>query len=155
MKFSKIKLGRQGNFFLGLILIYFLFFGYITSEYLRDIWGVIHVGDRLIFLHQILFDSSTFFSFIILFGIMFFIALREPFFEYAVRNSIWYIPAILIMSWFWYWVLYGFNPAVFYMYFIQIEGYLTILSLLCINLFAAILASIINEKRKELRALEY
>ena len=86
---------------------------------------------------------------------MFFIAIRESFYEYAIRNSIWYIPAIIIMSWLWYWILYGFDPTVFYIYFIQIEGYLTILSLLCINLFAAILASFISEKRKELRALEY
>lgn len=155
MKFSKIKIGRQGNFFLGLILIYFLFFGYITNQYIQDIWGVIHIGYKLIFLYQILFDPTTFWSFIILFGIIFLISLRESFFEYAIRNSIWYIPAILIMSWFWYWILNGFDPTVFYIYFIRFEGYLTILSLLCINLSAAVLASIINERRKEIRALEY
>lgn len=155
MKFSRIKLGRQGNFILGVFLIYFLFFGFICSSFIRDLFGQTNIGDQLIFLYQILFNPSTFFSFIILFGIMFFVALRESFYEYAIRNSIWYIPVIMIMSWFWYWILYGFDPTVFYIYFIQIEGYLTILSLLCINLFAAILASFLTEKRKELRALEY
>ena len=55
------------------------------------------------------------------------------------------------MSWFWYWILFGFDAIVFVIYFIRIEGYLTILSILCINLLAAISASIINEKRREVR----
>jgi hypothetical protein len=155
MKFSRIKLGRQGNFILGLLLIYFLFFGYICNLFPRDLAGVLTIGDQLLFLYQILFNPRTILSFFILFGIMFFIALRESFFEYAIRNSIWYIPAIMIISWFWYWFIYGFDATVFYIYFIQIEGYLTILTLLGINLLAAILASIINEKRKEIRDLKY
>ncbi|MCK4285376.1 MAG: hypothetical protein KAX18_04205 [Candidatus Lokiarchaeota archaeon] len=154
MKFSRIKIARQGNFILGLFLIYFLFFGFICLNFIRDLYGQVDIGDRLLFLNQILFNPNTYWSFIILFGIMFFVASRESFYEYAIRNSIWYVPAIMIMSWFWYWILYGFDPTVIYIYFIQIEGYLTILSLLCINLFAVILASSITEKRKELRTLE-
>jgi len=79
---------------------------------------------------------------------MFFVAFRESFYEYAIRNSIWYVPAIIIISWIWYWILYGFDASVFYIYFIRVEGYITILTLLCTNLFAAILASVTNEKRK-------
>lgn len=155
MKFSRIKLGRQGNFILGLFLIYFLFFGFLSSFFPRTMSGQMTIGIRLIFFYQILFNPSTFGSFIILFGIMFFIGYRESFFEYAIRNSIWYVPAIMIMSWFWYWIIYGFDPTVFYIYFIQIEGYLTILSILFINLIATFLASSFTEKRKELRAIEY
>ena len=160
MKFSKIQLGRQGNFILGLLLLYFLLFGYISNAYPRyldvDIDQTIHstVGLKLIFLYQIFFSPRTFWSFIILFAIIFFVALREPFYEYAIRNSIWYIPAILIMSWIWYWILYGFDPTVFYIYFIRVEGYITILTLLGTNLSAAILASVINEKRKLMREIE-
>ena len=149
MKFSRIKVGRQGNFILGLFLIYFLFFGYIANTFERAI------GEELLFLYQILFDVQTFWATIILFGIMFFVALRESFYEYAIRNSIWYIPGIIIMSWFWYWIVFlEFDATVFFIYFIRIEGYLTILSLLCINLLAAILASIVNERRKLLRKIE-
>jgi len=148
MKFSKIEFGRQGNFIMGLFMLYFLFFGYICNAYKKSI------GEELLFLYQILFDSQRFWSFLILFAIMFFVAYREKFFEYAIRNSIWYIPAILIMSWFWYWFLFGFDAIVFYIYFIRIEGLLTIISLLCTNLLAAILASVINEKRKISRKIE-
>jgi len=148
MKFSKIELGRQGNFILGLFLLYFVFFGYICNAYKK------RIGENLLFLYQILFNSKTFWAFIVLFAIMFFVAFRESFFEYAIRNSIWYLPATLIMSWFWYWFLFGFDAVVFYIYFIRIEGVLTIITLLSINLFAAILASVINERRKLLREIE-
>jgi hypothetical protein len=135
-------------------LLYFVFFGYITNAYPRFYNQAIKktvpsiVGQKLIFLYQILFNPSTFLSFIILFAIMFFVAFRESFYEYAIRNSIWYVPAIIIISWIWYWILYGFDASVFYIYFIRVEGYITILTLLCTNLFAAILASVTNEKRK-------
>ncbi|KKN44833.1 hypothetical protein LCGC14_0689140 [marine sediment metagenome] len=156
MKFSRIKMGRQGNFILGLLLIFFVFFGYISNQFPRDdSTNLLPIGQELIFLYQILFDPGSFLSLIILFGIMFIVALRESFFEFAIRNSIWYIPAILMMSWFWYWFLFGFDATVFYIYFIRIEGYLTILALLSINLLAAISASILNEKRKELRESKY
>lgn len=154
MKFSKIHLGRQGNFILGILLLYFVFFGYISNQYPRILDRTVNktlqttVGQRLIFLYQILFNPSTFLSFIILFAIMFFVAFREPFYEYAIRNSIWYIPVIIIISWIWYWILYGFDASVFYIYFIRVEGYITIGTLLCTNLLAAILASVTNEKRK-------
>lgn len=141
MKFKKIEIGRQGNFIAGVVLIYFLFFGYIANEYKKNI------GEELLFLHQVLFNARTFTSFIILFLIVFMVAYRESFFEYSIRNSIWLIPATIILSWFWYWILFGFDFIVFYIYFIRIEGYLTILTLLCTNLFAAILASIIKQKR--------
>ncbi len=160
MKFSKIHLGRQGNFILGLLLLYFVLFGYIANAYPRyidvDLNKTVQsaIGLKLIFLYQIFFNIRTFWSFIILFAIIFFVALREPFYEYAIRNSIWYIPAILIMSWIWYWILYGFDPTVFYIYFIRVEGYITILTLLGTNLSAAILASVINEKRKLMREIE-
>lgn len=163
MKFSKIRLGRQGNFILGIILIYFVFFGYICNAYprfydtsltpSRTVQSL--VGERLIFLYQILFNPNTFWAFIILFGIMFFVAFRESFYEYAIRNSIWFIPVIMIISWVWYWILYGFDPTVFYIYFIRIEGYITIITLLCINLLAAFSASIVNEKRKEVYETAY
>ncbi|HEC38133.1 MAG TPA: hypothetical protein ENI29_07845 [bacterium] len=149
-------MGRQGNFILGLLLIFFVFFGYISNQFPRDdSTNLLPIGQELIFLYQILFDPGSFLSLIILFGIMFIVALRESFFEFAIRNSIWYIPAILMMSWFWYWFLFGFDATVFYIYFIRIEGYLTILALLSINLLAAISASILNEKRKELRESKY
>jgi len=156
MKVTKIEISRQGNFILALILIYFIFFGYICNAFPKiDAPGGAQMPIRteLIFLYQVLFHPQSFFSFIILFGIVFIMATRENFFEYAIRNSIWLIPGIIIISWIWYWFLFGFDITIIYIYFITIEGYLTIFTLLCTNLLAAILASIIKEKRKEIKKL--
>jgi hypothetical protein len=163
MKYSKIQIGRQGNFIFGLILLYFVFFGYIANAFPRTLDQTTipastvqtTIGEKLLFLYQIMFNPSTFWAFIILFGIIFLVSYRESFYEYAIRNSLWYIPAILIISWIWYWIIYGFDPVVFIIYFIRIEGYLTIISLVCINLLAAITASVVNETRKEIIKKDY
>jgi hypothetical protein len=76
-------------------------------------------------------------------------AFREQFFEYAIKNSLWLTPVIIGMSWVWYWLIYGFDITVIGRYFISWEGYLTIFSILGINLISAILASTMKQKLKE------
>lgn len=138
----KIDLSRQGNFILALLLIHFVFFGFICNIYLRTI------EEELVFLYQILFNPSTILSLVILIAIVFIMVLKEHFFEYGLRNSIWLVPIIILLSWFWYWLLNGFDIALIVIYFTCIEGYLTILSLLGINFISAIGAAIIKEKYK-------
>lgn len=132
----KIELSRQGNFILAILLIHFVFFGYISNIFKKEI------GERLLFLYQILFNPSSFLSLIILFVIVFIMVYREKFFEYGIRNSIWLTFIIIFFSWIWNWIIYGFDIAPIGAFFIRYEGYLTILSILCINLLSAILAAI-------------
>lgn len=148
MKFKKIELGRQTNFLLAVLLLHFIFFGYLANVYTKDI------GEGVMFLHQVLFHPQSFLSTILLFAIIFFMAFREKFFEHGIRNSIWIIPAIVGMSWIWYWFV-SMNIAtvnifdifsIIGMWFISIESYITILVLLVINLTASILASIARVK---------
>lgn len=136
---SKIEFGRQGNFIVALLLLHFLFFGYLSNVYLRGI------GEKVLFLYQAIFDPAAIFSGIILFGIVFLMVLREGFYEYGIRNSIWLIPFIIVMSWIWWWFINGFNILMIGMYFIRIETYINILVLLGINLLSAILAAITKE----------
>ena len=69
------------------------------------------------------------------------------FFEYGIRNSIWLVPFIIIQSWIWYWfIIESFDISVIWGYFTRIESYITILILLGLNVFAAILGSIAREK---------
>ncbi|MFX0076694.1 MAG: hypothetical protein ACFE96_14720, partial [Candidatus Hermodarchaeota archaeon] len=82
---------------------------------------------------------------IILFGIVFLMVLRENFFEYGIRNSIWLVPAIIIMSWIWYWFINGFNIFMIGIYFLRWETYINILILLGINLLSALLAAVTKE----------
>jgi len=97
MKFKKIELGRQTNFILALLFIHFIFFGYLCNVYFKDI------GENVMFLYKVMFSPQSFLSTILLFGIVFYMAFRERFFEYGIRNSLWLIPFIMGMSWIWYW----------------------------------------------------
>lgn len=139
MKKSKIEFGRQGNFIVALLLLHFVFFGYLANIYQK------YIGDGVLFLYKVIFNPISFLSGIILFGIVFLMVLRENFFEYGIRNSIWLVPAIIIMSWIWYWFINGFNIFMIGIYFTRWETYINILVLLGINLLSALIASITKE----------
>lgn len=141
MKFKKIEFARQTNFVLALLLIHFVFFGYLSNIYEKSI------GEGVLFLHQVMFHPQSYFASIILVGIVFLMAFREKFFEYGIRNSIWLVPFIIVQSWIWYWfVIENFDITVIGIYFLRIESYITILTLLGINILTAILAAIAREK---------
>jgi len=140
MKFKKIDIGRQTNFILAILLIHFVFFGYLCNIYLKSI------GTRVLFLYQVMFSPVSYLSAIILGLIVFIMVFREHFYEYGIRNSIWLIPVIIIESWIWYWfIIARFDITVIGAYFLRIESYITILSLLGINLLAAFLAAFTKE----------
>ncbi len=136
----KIELSRQGNFIFAILMIHFVFFGYIANVFKKE------VGERILFLYQILFNPASILSLIILFTIVFFMVFREKFFEYGIRNSIWLIPIIIGQSWMWFWIINGFDIISIGKFFIRIEGWLTILSILGVNLFSAILASLAKQR---------
>ncbi|GAH96201.1 unnamed protein product, partial [marine sediment metagenome] len=50
MKKIKIELARQGTFIVAILLIHFIFFGYIANLYIKSI------GIDIIFLYRILFS---------------------------------------------------------------------------------------------------
>lgn len=147
----KIDISRQGNFIFALLMIHFVFFGFICNVYEYDI------GLKILYLNQVFFYpifplnslSLSFLSSIILFLIIFFMAYREPFYEYAVRNSIWMTLLIIIESWIWYWFINGFDLVQIGIFFISLEGYLTILIILGVNVVSAFTASYLRIKYKQ------
>jgi len=138
-----IDFSRQGNFIMAVLLIHFVFFGYICNVFEKEI------GDQLVFLYKVMFAPTKILSLIILMAIVFFMVFRENFYEYGIKNSIWLVPIIVIMSWIWYWFLNGFDITLIGAYFIHVEAYITILSLLGVNLFTAILAAYTKERYKK------
>ena len=147
MKFKKIDIGRQGNFILGLLLIHFLFFGYLSNIYMNSI-PANTIGDGILFLYKVMFNPNSYLSTIFLFLIIFFMTFRENFFEYGMRNSIWTIPFIIFESWVWYWFINGFDISLIGVYFIRIESYLTILTLVALILCATFSGAVAKEKFK-------
>ena len=143
MEFKKIDFGRQGNLIFALLLIHFVFFGYLSNVYYKNI------GPDILFLHRVLFHPISYLSSIILFVIIFLMTFRENFYEYGIRNSIWTIPFIIVESWIWYWFIYEeFDITVISYYFVTLESYITILSLLAIILLASLLGAMAKEKYK-------
>ena len=92
MKFKKIEIGRQSNFILAILLLHFIFFGYLSNVYKKAI------GDGILFLYKVMFDPASYISVIILVVIVFIMVFRETFYEYGIRNSIWLVPFIIIES---------------------------------------------------------
>lgn len=143
MEFKKIDIGRQGNFILAVLLIHFVFFGILSNVYRKTL------GMDILFLHRVMFDSRSYLATIVLFLIIFQLTFRENFYEYGIRNSLWTIPVIIVESWIWYWFIIGeFDITIIGTYFIQIESYISILSLLAIILSASLLGAMAKEKYK-------
>ena len=141
MKLKKIEFARQTNFVLALLLIHFVFFGYLSNVYQKSI------GEGVLFLYQVLFHPDSYLSSIILAAIVFLMVFREKFFEYGIRNSIWLVPFIIVQSWIWYWfIIESFDITIIGVYFLRIESYITILTLFGLNIFIALLASIARVK---------
>jgi len=148
MKYKKIDIGRQANFMLGLLLIHFLFFGYLSNIFENSL-PQNSIGDGILFLYKVMFSPNSFLSAIILFLIIFVMTFRENFYEYGMRNSVWTIPFIIVESWIWYWFINGeFDIMMIGGYFIHIESYLTILSLIALILSATFLGAIAKEQYK-------
>ncbi|MFX1320323.1 MAG: hypothetical protein ACFFAQ_01645 [Promethearchaeota archaeon] len=139
----KIELGRQGNLIFAILMSYFFFFGYICNEYKKSI------GERLLFIYQVLFSPRSILALILLIVIVFIMAYREKFKEYGIRNSFWLSFIIIGLSFIWYWIIYSFDIMIIGKFFTSYEGYLTIFSLLSINMFTAILAGLFRKKRDE------
>lgn len=148
----KIEFSRQGNFIISLLLIYFVFFGYLANVFPTsiDINFMIEtsIGEGVLFLYQVLFHPESFFSLIILMAIVFFMVFREQFFEYGIRNAFWLTPIIIGISWFWYFFISDFDLTFILWYFIRIETYITITTLYCVIMLTAIIAATAKEKYK-------
>ncbi|MEJ2296798.1 MAG: hypothetical protein P8Y23_18790 [Candidatus Lokiarchaeota archaeon] len=147
---KKIEIARQTNFIIALLLIHFAFFGYLSNVYPKfDSTEPLlnqQLGLTILFLYQVMFSPSSFLSTIILFLIVYVMVIREHFYEYGIRNSIWLVLFIIIESWIWYWFIIGrFDIIAIGVYFTRIESYITILVLLGVNLLAALLGAITKE----------
>ncbi len=137
---KKIEIGRQSKFILACLLIHFLYFGYICNVFEKSI------GENILFLYKVMFNPQSYLSLIILFGIIFITVFRERFFEYGIRNSMWLILFIIFESWIWYWFINGFDILIIFTFFIRYEAYISILSLVGVNLLSAFLGAILKEK---------
>jgi len=151
-KRHKIEWKRSFNFLIALLLIYVLFFGFIvnTGNYQKQE----DPGIKLLYVYTAFFNTDKlyigglswpdFMSFIwqipcwvcifILFIIGIIQSYREDFVVYAIKNNIWTIPFIVVISWFWYTCAYFGHPLIaqaaalpmarFFKFFVLIGAYI-------------------------------
>ena len=136
----KLNISKNGNFLVAILVIHFLFFGYICYVYPED------VGTNVLYLNLILFRTDSYLSLIILVATVFLMGIREKFFEYGIRNSVWLVPIIVIESWIWYWIIGVYKVNFFVDYFYNINSYYTIVVLFIIIFFTAVAAAYIRQK---------
>ena len=80
---------------------------------------------------------------------------REKFSAYGIRNSFWLSFIIIGMSFIWYWfIVESFDITIIAQFFTRYEGYLTIFTLIGINMATAVLASLARQKYDKIRKIE-
>jgi len=142
-----IRLSRQTTLIIAILAIHFILFGYICNVIsMPKPSSSTAAGTEVLYLDQILFNLATLPSLFILIGIIFFVAIREQFFEYALRNAFWLVPFIIIESWIWYWINGGFDLTAIGAFFLSGDGYLTIAGLILVNMGTAIFGASVRIK---------
>ena len=131
---------QAANFIFALLLMYFIFFGFISLAWNKT------PGNYLLFVYKNFFANYTQFTYdhawqnvfyypswvsLVIFLLIGFIqSYRENFLVYSIKNNFWLIPFMLIFSWIWYSMNY--QLSIFYvisLYFSSIDGYLNFLIL--------------------------
>lgn len=139
----KLELKNQGGFITGFLLIFFLYFGAISNIIMfnelgfqipKNEWTE---GFLLIWSYQT-YLRTYFIPPLILFLVCFIITYREDNPHYGIKNSIWFIPLIVLVSFLWYWIIFGVFIDPFLLQFASWQGYINLIILLAISLSGAI-----------------
>lgn len=135
------------NSFSFLLLLIPLFVIFVLDLYwnLFDLISVLDSGKFYL--------SIPAFAIVLLFFVTFALTFKEDIPEYGIKASIWLIPFIIILSFFFYTLMFGFSIDPFIYQFFSVEGWLNIL-ILVLTVIAGSLSGMkvkqIRMKRKEI-----
>jgi hypothetical protein len=151
--------GRQGKFFLAILIIFFAFFGVIAEAFKREIheeliWLYLTFPkvDEWLFSGILQIPNSenwVYFGIIpilILFFTCFILTYKEDIYLYGFKHAIWFVPFIISCSFFWYSYINYWRPSAdaswdaispFILLFGSWQGWVNILILVTINLAGA------------------
>ncbi len=147
-KKRKIQWSKGEHFFIGFMLLYFFFFGFICNTgnpaHQKD------PGNKLLFVYtafvstdkigldnfflptwaNFIYQIPAWTSLFIFIGIGIIQAYREDFLVYSIKNNLLMVPFIIVTSWIWYSINYGaLIFSVIFWYFTSWHGYLNIIVL--------------------------
>ena len=139
----KLVLKNQGVFITGFLTIFFLYFGAISNIIMfnergfqipKSEWTE---GFLLIWSYQT-YLRAYFIPPLILFLVCFILTYREDNPHYGIKNSIWFVPLIVLVSFLWYWLIFGVSIDPFLLQFASWQGYINLIILFAISVGGAI-----------------
>jgi hypothetical protein len=161
-----IKWMQGANLFVGFLLIFFFFFGFICNS--GDMFKQQDPGNKLLFVYSAFVNTDTFTpeglylpgflewiyliplwtSIFIFIGIGVYQAYKEDFLVYAIKNNIIMVVIIIVTSWIWYaWLYSTLIFEVIWWYFTSIHGYINIFVILFLYVGAGILGGYLKIKK--------
>ena len=137
----KIDWGRQGGVIFVYLLVFIGYYGIIANTIMQGILGWrsyldLTMNERASIIWSYKTYLQTFFlPLILLFIVCFYLTYKEDIFHYGIRASLWLVPLIMIEGLIFYGIMFpdSIADAINYQ-FMHVEGYLTILILIGINL---------------------
>lgn len=141
--FIKLDFRKQGGFILGLLIIFFGYFGIICNMVMVNEQGypiqyTEWENKSFIIYSYETFIQTYFLPAFLLFFLCFFLTYKEDISNYGIKHSIWFVPFIIAFSIIWYWAVSGLSVEPFSLLFTRGEGYLTIFILYAINISGAL-----------------
>lgn len=164
---TKLELKNQGKFILGFCVIFFAYFGILCNVLMyeevcitygtefhctfvqirKDDWS-----EGFLLIWSFLAYGRTFFlPVLVLFFTCFLLTFSESNPHYGIKSSIWYVPITIVISFLWYWFIFGFSGDPFVLQFASWQGYVNIVVLYAINLSGALLGMKLNKFIKSRR----
>lgn len=182
-RFTKLKNRLQDaqNIIIGTLLIYIFFFGWIANCGTPDIQNnpQMYVPDKILFVYTNFFNFNPDYNFyplalnlpksfefllrqipvgitslLILLVIGIIQSYRENFVVYSIKNNIWTVPSIILISWMW--TSINANELFFTTigrYFSNIDGYINILVILVVYIIAGVIGGWLKTLAQKREAL--
>ncbi len=125
--------GRQGTVIFAYVAVLLGYFGIVANIILvNDIGYWIpypEMDPTILFWTYKVYPQTFFLPILLLFFICFLLTYREDIPHYGIKASIWLVPSLIVESFLFYWIMFGFSAEPFILQFAHGEGFLNILIL--------------------------
>jgi hypothetical protein len=137
-----LTLKNQGGFIVGLILIFYGYYGIICNTVMYYVEGTISFqyhksewldGHLIVWSYQT-YIQTLFMPAALLFLLCFFLTYKEDIPYYGIKSSIWFVPITIVISIIWYWVVHGISMQPLILLFAHPYGYLNMFIIFALNL---------------------
>lgn len=131
--YFKVDWGRQGGLIFGYIVVLLGYYGIIANTIMFDQYGqwisFTEMNKSILIYTYQSYIQSLFFPAILLLLVSFLLTYKEDVPQYGVKASIWIVPFLIIESFVFYFIMFGFSFEPFILQFATLEGYINILIL--------------------------